>query len=502
MSDQPELKDGHSHKVQDPGPSVKEDFEIGETRVSGKPWMYKSFNVGFLKFPSYASASFQVIFVAFASFLCPGMFSAINGLGGGGQVNAHDINNANTILNSVFAVVGFFAGSIVNKLGLRLTLAVGGFGYPVFVASLLVYNHTQNVGFLLFASALLGFTAALFWTAQGAVMISYPAEEDKGRSISVFWSIFSMGAVIGGLIPLAQNIHSSSGAVNDGTYIGFIVLTSCGFILAGFLCNPKFVERKDGSRVIIMKNPTWKSEITGLWETLKSDRYIICLFPMFLVSNWFYTYHFQGVNLPMFNIRTRALNSVLYFAAQIIGAWVFGLLLDIKYLRRPTRARAVGILLFVLTMGIWAGGYEFQKTYTREMMEEHPELKLDWSDSGYIGPVFLYIFYGMYDSAWQAYCYWMMGAMTNNGRKLANFTGFYKGIQSAGAAIAPQLDVKRVSYMGQLYTCWGLLAFSLVLASPVIWTKVTEHSDLEEDLKFSDETKADVVAEPLQAGGH
>ncbi|KAH7204859.1 major facilitator superfamily domain-containing protein [Fusarium redolens] len=464
--------------------------------------MYKSFKLGFFKIPCYASAGFQVTFVAFASFLCPGMFSAINGLGGGGMVNAHDINNANTILNSVFAVVGFFAGSVVNRIGLRMTLALGGFGYPVFVASLLVYNHTQNVGFLMFASALLGFTAALFWTAQGAVMISYPAEEDKGHAISLFWAIFSMGAVLGGLIPLGQNIHSSSGSVNDGTYIGFIVLTTCGFVLAEFLCNPKFVVRKDGSRVIAMKNPTWKSEITGLWQTLKTDWYTVLLFPMFLVSNWFYTYHFQGVNLPMFNIRTRALNNVLYFSAQIIGAWIFGFLLDIKMFRRPTRARVVGNLLFVLTMGIWAGGYEFQKTYTREKMEEYPELKLDWSDSGYIGPMFLYIFYGMYDSACQGYCYWMMGAMTNNSRKLANFTGFYKGMQPTGAAIAPQLDVKRVSYMGQLYTCWGLLAFSLILASPVIWIKVTEHSDLEKDLRFSDETMEEVVAEPLEAVNH
>lgn len=33
-----------------------------------------------------------------------------------------------------------------------------------------------------------------------------------------------------------------------------------------------------------------------------------------------------------------------------------------------------------------------------------------------------------------------MGALTNNTRKLANFAGFYKGIQSAGAAIAGRVD--------------------------------------------------------------
>ncbi|KAL2826168.1 major facilitator superfamily domain-containing protein [Aspergillus pseudoustus] len=471
-------------------------------RPDGKPWMYKSFKLGPVKLPCIASVGFQVTFVSFASFLCPGMFNAINGLGGAGLVNAHDINNANTTLYCIFSVVGFFAGSIVNKVGLRLTLLLGGLGYPVFVASLLVYNHTQNTGFLIFAGAMLGVSAALFWTAQGTVMISYPAEEEKGRTISLFWMIFNIGAVIGGLIPLLQNLHSSKNSVNDGTYIGFIAMTTLGLILGAFLCNPLFVKRKDGSRIIMMKNPTWKSEITGLFHTLRTDWYLVFLFPMFFASNWFYTYHFQGVNLPVFNIRTRALNSVLYFGSQIVGAWVFGLMLDRKTWRRSTRARGVAVILFLLTMGIWSGGYEFQKTYTREQMEAHPELKLDWTSHGYIGPMFLYIAYGIYDSAWQTYCYWLMGAMTNNGRKLANFTGFYKGIQSAGAAIAPQLDVKRVSYMAQMLTCWGMVTFSLLFASPIIWTKIKDHSDIDEDLKFSDETKEEVVGETLQSGNN
>ena len=67
-----------------------------------------------------------------------------------------------------------------------------------------------------------------------------------------------------------------------------------------------------------------------------------------------------------------------------------------------------------------------------------------------------------------------MGALTNNGRKLACFTGFYKGIQSAGGAISPQLDSNNVSFLAQFATNWGLLAGSLVIAAPVIWTKVKE----------------------------
>jgi hypothetical protein len=86
-----------------------------------------------------------------------------------------------------------------------------------------------------------------------------------------------------------------------------------------------------------------------------------------------------------------------------------------------------------------------------------------------------------------------MGSLTNNGRKLANFAGFYKGIQSAGGAIAPSIDANFAPYMTEFAVNWGLLAGSLVIAAPVIFMKVKDTTDLDEDLKFTDETKADVL---------
>lgn len=47
---------------------------------------------------------------------------------------------------------------------------------------------------------------------------------------------------------------------------------------------------------------------------------------------------------------------------------------------------------------------------------------------------------------WQTYAYWMMGALSNEPRKLAYFAGFYKGIQSAGAAVVWRLDAAGYSY--------------------------------------------------------
>lgn len=180
----------------------------------------------------------------------------------------------------------------------------------------------------------------------------------------------------------------------------------CGALLALCLVDSKYVQRADGSHVITMKHPTWKTEIWGLYETLKSDPYIILLFPMFFAANWFYPYQFQDVNLQKFNIRTRALNNTLYWLSQIIGAYIFGYALDVHSIRRTLRAKIAFGTLFVLTMAIWGGGYAYQKTYTRPETTAKTFIKTDFNDHGYVGPMFLYMFYGFYDAAWQTCVYW------------------------------------------------------------------------------------------------
>lgn len=174
---------------------------VHESGYSDHPvgWRYKTYNFGFIKIPCYASPPFQLTLVAFVCFMCPGMFNAVNGLGGGGQFDASTADNANVALYSTFSVLGFFAGSIANRLGIKLTLSLGGLGYVLYIASYLSYNHNQNSGFVVFAGAILGVCAGMLWAAQGAIMMSYPPEQSKGKYISWFWMIFNLGAVIGGL---------------------------------------------------------------------------------------------------------------------------------------------------------------------------------------------------------------------------------------------------------------------------------------------------------------
>jgi hypothetical protein len=318
-------------------------------------------------------------------------------------------------------------------------------------------------------------------------------------------------------IPLAQNINNKSGPVTDGTYAAFIALMFVGLLLSIFLCDADKVIRQDGSKVILMKNPSWKTEFKGLWETLYTDPWILLLFPMFFASNVFYTYQNNGVNATHFNTRTRSLNSLLYWLSQIIGAVIIGYCLDYSKIRRSVRAKISLVVLLTVTMVVWGGGYAWQaKQVTRQQAKEDGYVAVDWEDGGerFIGPMFLYFFYGFFDAVWQTMIYWYMGALSNSGRKAANLAGFYKvsspalcrslpgrdangntsqGIQSAGAACFWAMDNAEVSYDAIFYATWGLLIVSLIFAAPVVWTRIQDTVTLEEDLKFSDETVEDII---------
>lgn len=115
-----------------------------------------------------------------------------------------------------------------NKFGAKWTLFAGTFGYALYVGSYLcifpirvikgwyscqfvraINIHSNAGGFVIGAGAFLGVTAALLWTAQGSLMLSYPTEGQKGIFISIFWGIFNLGAVVGSSVSFGQNFKST-----------------------------------------------------------------------------------------------------------------------------------------------------------------------------------------------------------------------------------------------------------------------------------------------------
>ncbi|KAG1890072.1 MFS general substrate transporter [Suillus subluteus] len=425
----------------------------------------------------------QVLMLGFVCFMCPGIFTALTGLGGGGQVNSRVQANASAILYAIFAFFGLFSGSINNILGPRWTLMLGTLGYSLYIASFLVINiHPDAGAFVIAAGVILGICAALLWTAQGSLMMAYPTEAQKGMFISIFWTIFSLGGIMGSAVAFGTSFKNT---VSD-TYVGFLILTLVGVFLPLLMANPDKVIRTDGTRVNQIRHPSWKTELFRLYVTLKTDPWIILLFPMFFASNYCYTWEFNNYNGAIFTIRARGLNSLMSFASQVFGSVFLGcFILDQKRVRRRVRAFYGWILVFLMVLAAHAWAYFYQKTYTRAEATKNA-YKIDITDETYAAHVCVMIVHGVLDSMLQTYAYWLMGAMSNDPAKLAVFTGFCahhtdKSLQSAGAAGSWSADAAGILYMNIFLSTWCIMIAGMIFAAPMVYLRVTDHTDVEDE---------------------
>lgn len=190
------------------------------------------------------------------------MYVAVSNLGAGGTKQVSLSDTANAVLYAMFAITGLVGGSVNNREfqrplarassaervssarstvdiipwypGLRTlywgSLVVRGtYSQPVHLVDVQICSlQTQGTHwFLILASTLLGISAGLLWSAQGALMMSYPLEKDKGKAFSLFWAIFQFGSFIGAVIALSLNIKRGGlGAVSTSTYIVSVLTMS------------------------------------------------------------------------------------------------------------------------------------------------------------------------------------------------------------------------------------------------------------------------------------
>ncbi|KAF8947030.1 hypothetical protein BGZ52_008261, partial [Haplosporangium bisporale] len=303
------------------------------------------------------------VLVGVICFCCPGMFNALNSMGGGGQVDSKVGQNANVALYTCFAIFGLLAGAIHNKLGPKWTILIGCATYILYAGSLLCYNHTQNGAFTIAAGGILGCGAGMLWTAQGAIMMAYPRENDKGKFIGYFWAIFNAGAVLGS----------------------------------------------------IQKFPTWTDELIAVMKLFLDWRMIV-LIPMFLSSNWFYSYQFSSIG----------------------GSWSVARILDYQGVNRKTRSLWGLVMITACFVATWVSGVFFQKGY---------KITDAKGNHDYTGRL--------------TYCYWLMGALSNDVNVFSRYAGFYKCIQSCGAAIAWRINALGTPFMTELIICFALLVVSI-----------------------------------------
>jgi len=438
----------------------------------------------------------QVLVISFVCFSCPGFFNALNGLGGAGSEDASVAAAANATLYFFFAVFGFFGGAFFNIFGPKVLMSVGGLTYAIYgVAAYLNGIYSSLTWLFILSGALLGIGAGFLWCAQGSLMLAYAPKARLGFYISTFWTIFNIGGFVGGLIQFGLNWDSTEqSAATPASYFTFIGVMVAGSIAAAlFLVNPSRVIKEDGIEVVVEKSMSPSEEFRAVTSVL-TDKNMLLLAALFFGSNFFYTYVFNGVNGFIFTLRTRGLNSAMYWASQMVGAIVIGKLLDNS--KKTTRVRAMAglVIIAIFVHSVYCLGCYLEYGFLAGFNKDNKILPMDLVDfknSDYAYPAIIFILYGLGDAMIQAYSYWVMGAIAGDNATLcAKYSGFYKSVQSLGGCISYFLDTKwlGIPYVYQFWACW--IIFIVSIPTTYMAVKRLPEEDCDSAIKASESSIA------------
>jgi hypothetical protein len=426
----------------------------------------------------YNSNVSQLLIMSFSVFACPGMFNALNSIGLGGDPTVGKIVNA--CLYGTWMVTSFFAPTLINILGAKWALMLGTLGYPLY--ALAMYYHLKVWAIL--AGCILGITAGLLWTAQGQLMMSYPSEDRIGRFISIFWTVFNSGGVLGCFLSFVINFsHYEEGSdavvgssLVAGTYWTFFSIMCSGCLLALAVLPLERVTRKreaDGVVEMVLGKQEDPGTLSNMEmvrrefrRTCKAFRRttLLLFIPLFFYSNFFYAYHF-GVIGALFNGRTESLTAASYWIAQIFGSILLQALLDWTRLSKTQRMYG-SFALIVVYVGIsWAFGGYIQ--YSFEVDDGNLQgLDFNGRRRNPMPAMACIFFWGFVDSFVQVWSYWMMAQLSSEPEDLACFTAFYKLWQNAGAFVSFLLGLMP----GYTHYCdyWVNVALILLLIAPTL----------------------------------
>ncbi|KAF9351170.1 hypothetical protein BGX26_010758 [Mortierella sp. AD094] len=406
-----------------------------------------------------SKAMSQIILIGVICLGTIGMFNAMSSIGNAGKHSPTAQNLAITS-SSIAYIAGFLvAGGVHNMLGPRPCVAFGGLTFFLYAGAMLLAKEDEKSIYPPLAGILLGLGAGCIWVTQGAMMMSYPTENNKGRYISVFWAIFNFGAVLGSCLSFGMNYDENMDPddISSTTYIVYMTIMGVVTLLSVFLVRPSSIIRDDGEPVVIEKFAGVKAEFTAILSVF-CDWRMLLLIPAFFFSNFSYTYQFNDFNGFVFNIRTRSYNSIFFWVAQMIALWL-------------------------------------QRMHNWERKPIKNSELIDYKHGDSYPALVIFSMFGFCDAAFAVYCYWLMGALSNKHDELSRYAGFFKAIQSLGSAVAAPLDLAQIPLNYSLIINWILCAISMA-AMVLVCTTITdttigssdEYEDEYEDGEFEDET--------------
>lgn len=379
----------------------------------------------------YRTTIFNVSVVAVCAFIAPGLWAAMNGLGGAGSADPYYVNAANAVIFCLQFVVCIFGSSLIAKIGLKWAFAFGMIGFPIYASSVYCNIKYNNTWYIMLACVIDGISSGVFWLTEGAIVLAYPEKHRRGKYLAYWLASRIVGQMIGGAVTLGVNAgNKEKGHISVQTYLVFIAIQAVGPLIATMLSSPDKVQRSDRTRVVVNLPRGLKTELRAMWELL-GRKEILLLLPM-IFQSVFSEAFFSTYNATYFTVRSRALSSLVASACVIVANFLLGFFLDWRKLTLNTRAVGAFVVIYAFELSLYIYAMIVNKEYERQAV---PRV-FDWTDDGFGRGVCVYIlmlvgFNLMYD-----YLYWLIGTINRDGGDIVRLSAVVRGVESAGQAIS------------------------------------------------------------------
>ncbi|KAK5705124.1 hypothetical protein LTR97_002239 [Elasticomyces elasticus] len=406
----------------------------------------------------YRSTWYNAVVLGICNFCAPGIWGAMNSLGGGGEESPWLVDTANALTFCLMVLTCAFSGVFVKYIGIKWTLVLGAAGYCPYAAGLYCNNRYHTEWAVLLGAALCGLGAGLFWMAEAAVAMSYPEPHNQGKFLGL-WLMFRVGGqVLGGAVNLGLNSEKNhAGAVSYSVYEVFIALQALAPFAGLLLTVPEKVQRTDGVKVMcgIPRDESVFTELAATARLFVSKGFVLII-PLIAQAVFseavFFT--FQGL---WFTIRARALASFLSGIVAMIAGNLLGLLLDSQKLSARMRSRSSFIIILGLQGAWWVWGCIIVTEYRRT------QPLYDWIDMGF-GRGFAWFLFMQFQMNYM-YLYFVVGSLAKNDAEIVRMAGLLRGTESAAQAVSYGLcSIKVMGEVGTIYLNFGLWAVSIIPA--------------------------------------
>ncbi|CAG8249968.1 unnamed protein product [Penicillium olsonii] len=427
----------------------------------------------------YRSTFFNAFILGLCNFLAPGIWGAMNSLGGGGEEKPYLVNAANALTFGLMVVSCFLSSVIVRFIGIKWTLIIGTMGYAPYAAGLYVNNRFGNEWLVLLGAALCGISAGIFWMAEAAIALSYPEPYNQGRFLG-FWLGFRVGGqILGGAINLGINAErSTSGSVSYTVYIIFIALQALGPFAGLLLSSPSKVQRKDGIPVRLEVTNSIGYELKATAKLWISRKFLLIIpFICQAVYTEAVMFSYEGL---WFSVRARALGSFLSGVIALIIGNVLGAFLDSKRISLEKRARYA--FFFVVA---WQGMcWIWATVVTTKFHKTNPAY--DWSSPGFGRAFVLFLFWVAGFQLNYMYLFFLVGNLAEDQEEVVRIAGLLRGTESAAQCVSYGLSsVNIMAAVGSIYLNFGLWAIAILPA----WLVVKQIGGVFGDKKIERESR-------------